>query len=98
MLAVSDLALILAAITLHIQKLREGSKMMTNATGATLICLGPSSGFEVRQVLRRKPAAGEIEVAVAAASVNPIDVRRARLWSAIAVACRGRSISHGAWQ
>jgi reticulon-4-interacting protein 1, mitochondrial len=52
--------------------------MVTNATGATLVCLGPSSGFEVRPVLRRKPAAGEIEVAVAAASVNPIDVRRAQ--------------------
>ena len=50
--------------------------MVTNATGATLVCLGPSSGFEVRPVLRRKPA--EIEVAVAAASVNPIDVRRAQ--------------------
>jgi reticulon-4-interacting protein 1, mitochondrial len=52
--------------------------MVTNATGTTLVCLGPSSGFEVRQVLRRKPAAGEIEVSVAAASVNPIDVRRAQ--------------------
>jgi reticulon-4-interacting protein 1, mitochondrial len=41
--------------------------MVSNATGATLVCLGPSSGFEVRPVLRRKPAAGEIEVAVAAA-------------------------------
>ncbi|QHO73525.1 hypothetical protein ACH79_13570 [Bradyrhizobium sp. CCBAU 051011] len=52
--------------------------MVTNATGTTLMCLGPSSSFEVRPVLRRKPAAGEIEVAVAAASVNPIDVRRAQ--------------------
>jgi NADPH:quinone reductase-like Zn-dependent oxidoreductase len=48
------------------------------ATGATLVYLGPSSGFEVRPVLRREPAAGEIEVAVAAASVNPIDVQRAQ--------------------
>ena len=30
----------------------------------------------VRQVTRRRPAANEVEVAVAAASVNPIDVRR----------------------
>jgi NADPH:quinone reductase-like Zn-dependent oxidoreductase len=51
--------------------------MLMNATGATLVCLGPSSGFEVRPILPRKPAPGEIEVAVAAASVNPIDVRRA---------------------
>jgi reticulon-4-interacting protein 1, mitochondrial len=55
-----------------------GGKMVTKATGATLMCLGPNSGFEVRQVPRRKPAAGEIEVIVAAASVNPIDVRRAQ--------------------
>ena len=65
-----------AACLAIVQKLREGGKMVTNATGATLVCLGPSSGFEVRPVFRRKPA--EIEVAVAAASVNPIDVRRAQ--------------------
>ena len=52
--------------------------MLMKTSGASLVCLGPSSGFEVRPVLRRKPAAGEIEVAVAAASVNPIDVRRAQ--------------------
>jgi hypothetical protein len=34
-------------------------------------------GFEVREVPRRSPAADEVEVAVEAASVNPIDVRRA---------------------
>jgi NADPH:quinone reductase-like Zn-dependent oxidoreductase len=47
-------------------------------SGAAVVCLGPagSSGFTVRQFTRRKPAADEIEVAVAAASVNPIDVRR----------------------
>ena len=27
--------------------------MVMNATGAALVCLGPSSGFEVRPVLRR---------------------------------------------
>ncbi|TFV75834.1 zinc-binding alcohol dehydrogenase [Bradyrhizobium frederickii] len=52
--------------------------MVTNAISAALTCVGPGDGFEVRRVLRRKPAAGEIEVAVAAASVNPIDVRRAQ--------------------
>lgn len=41
------------------------------------MCLGPDRGFEVRQEPRRKPAADETEIAVAAASVNPIDVRRA---------------------
>jgi NADPH:quinone reductase-like Zn-dependent oxidoreductase len=42
-------------------------------------CLGPrgGGGFEVRQFVRQRPAADEIEVAVAAAAVNPIDVRRA---------------------
>jgi NADPH:quinone reductase-like Zn-dependent oxidoreductase len=44
-----------------------------------LFCLGPAgkSALEVRQVPRRHPAADEVEIAVEAASVNPIDVRRA---------------------
>ena len=43
------------------------------------MCLGPEAGggFEIRKVPRRSPAPDEIEVAVEAASVNPIDVRRA---------------------
>ncbi|CAH2406828.1 alcohol dehydrogenase catalytic domain-containing protein [Mesorhizobium ventifaucium] len=47
-------------------------------SGAAALCLGPggSDGFTVRQLTRRRPAAVEIEVAVTAASVNPIDVRR----------------------
>jgi NADPH:quinone reductase-like Zn-dependent oxidoreductase len=42
-------------------------------------CLGPAAkgAIEIRQVSRKKPRADEIEVAVQAASVNPIDVRRA---------------------
>jgi NADPH:quinone reductase-like Zn-dependent oxidoreductase len=52
--------------------------MVTNTTSAALMCLGPDVGFEVREIPRRKPSDGEIEVAVAAASVNPIDVRRAQ--------------------
>lgn len=48
-------------------------------THRTLICLGGENGaLEVRQVPRRAPAGDEIEVAVAAASVNPIDAMRAR--------------------
>ena len=52
-------------------------------TGATMrlvvMCLSPEEGggFDVREAPRGSPAAGEIEVAVEAASVNPIDVRRA---------------------
>ena len=48
-------------------------------TRLVAMCLSPESsgGFEVREVPRSSPAADEIEVAVAAASVNPIDVRRA---------------------
>src|SRR5271166_6372640 len=44
-----------------------------------VLCLGPDAGggFEVREAPRRQPAPDEIEVAVEAASVNPIDVRRA---------------------
>jgi len=43
------------------------------------MCLSPEEGggFDMREVPRRPPAVDEIEVAVAAASVNPIDVRRA---------------------
>ena len=48
-------------------------------TRTALFCLGPAGkgAFEVRQVPRRHPAADEVEIAVEAASVNPIDVRRA---------------------
>ena len=47
--------------------------------GTAAVYLGPDSGggLKVRQFTRRSPVADEIEVTVAAASVNPIDVRRA---------------------
>ena len=43
------------------------------------MCLGPEAGgaFDIREVPRRKPGPDEVEIAVEAASVNPIDVRRA---------------------
>jgi reticulon-4-interacting protein 1, mitochondrial len=43
------------------------------------LCLGPEAkgGFEIRELPRKAPAADEIEIAVEAAAVNPIDVRRA---------------------
>ena len=49
------------------------------AKRTVLMCLGPDAGgaFEVREAPRNRPAQDEIEVAVEAASVNPIDVRRA---------------------
>jgi NADPH:quinone reductase-like Zn-dependent oxidoreductase len=58
---------------------RTDGKTATMTTGTALVSLGPvgKGALEVRQVPRRNPAADEIEVAVAAASVNPIDVRRA---------------------
>lgn len=48
-------------------------------TSPALLCLGPAAkgALEVREVPRRNPAADEVEVAVQAAAVNPIDVRRA---------------------
>ena len=48
-------------------------------TKTALFCLGPAAkgALEVRQVSRRNPAADEVEIAMEAASVNPIDVRRA---------------------
>ena len=44
-----------------------------------LFCLGPGAaqGLTVRPFPRRAPRAGEVEVEVCAAAVNPIDVRRA---------------------
>ncbi len=43
------------------------------------MCLGPEAGgaFDIREVPRRSPGPDEVEIAVEAASVNPIDVRRA---------------------
>lgn len=54
-----------------------GGNDATDMSRAVLMCLGPDRDFEIRRQPRKKPAADEIEVAVAAASVNPIDVRRA---------------------
>jgi len=44
-----------------------------------LFCLGPArnGALEVCEVVRTNPGADEVEIAVEAASVNPIDVRRA---------------------
>jgi len=43
------------------------------------MCLGSESGgaFDIGEVPRRSPGPDEIHIAVEAASVNPIDVRRA---------------------
>jgi reticulon-4-interacting protein 1, mitochondrial len=43
------------------------------------MCLGPDGGggFDIREVPRRNPGPDEVEIAVEAASVNPIEVRRA---------------------
>jgi reticulon-4-interacting protein 1, mitochondrial len=52
---------------------------MTMSKRLVAICLGPKAGraFDLREVPRRRPAPDEVEIAVEAASVNPIDVRRA---------------------
>jgi reticulon-4-interacting protein 1, mitochondrial len=48
-------------------------------TKTALFCLGPAAkgALEIRQAPRPEPAADEVEIAIEAASVNPIDVRRA---------------------
>ena len=48
-------------------------------TKTALFCLGPAAkgALGVRQVTRQNPAANEVEIAMEAASVNPIGVRRA---------------------
>jgi NADPH:quinone reductase-like Zn-dependent oxidoreductase len=60
-------------------KIDRTAQTTSLSTCLVAICLPPEAGggFEVREVLRSTPAAGEIEIAVEAASVNPIDVRRA---------------------
>ncbi len=57
----------------------EPRKQRASRLASVVMCLSVEAGggFEVREVPRRSPAADEIEIAVEAASVNPIDVRRA---------------------
>ena len=54
-------------------------EMVSTPTRLVAMCLGPEAGgaFDIREVPRRKPGPDEVEIAVEAASVNPIDVRRA---------------------
>ena len=60
-------------------KVDRAAQTTTLSTRLVVMCLSPEAGggFEVREVPRRGRAADEIEIAVEAASVNPIDVRRA---------------------
>jgi hypothetical protein len=48
-------------------------------TRLVAMCLGPEAGgaFDICEVPRRRPGPDEIEIVVEAASVNPVDVRRA---------------------
>ena len=54
-------------------------EMLSTPTRLVAMCLGPKAGggFDIREVPRRKPGPDEVEIAVEAASINPIDVRRA---------------------
>ena len=54
-------------------------EMAIAPTRLVAMCLGPEAGgaFDIREVARRSPGPDEIEIAVEAALVNPIDVRRA---------------------
>ena len=64
------------ALCLQVRSQRVGGLVMMRKV---VMCLGPAAGggFEVREAERRPLGSDEIEVAVAAASVNPIDVGRA---------------------
>ena len=57
---------------------RMSGNVATDAIRSALLCLGPNGDFDVRREPRPKPAADEVEVAVTAAAVNPIDARRAQ--------------------
>ena len=54
-------------------------EMVSTPTRLVAMWLRPEAGgaFDIREVPRRSPGPDEIEIAVEAASVNPIDVRRA---------------------
>jgi reticulon-4-interacting protein 1, mitochondrial len=58
---------------------------LVTAKRMVLACLGPDAGggFDLREAPRRPPAADEIEVAVEAASVNPIDVAERRVMGGV---------------
>jgi reticulon-4-interacting protein 1, mitochondrial len=54
-------------------------EMAIAPTRLLAMCLGPDGGggFDIREVPRHNPGPDEVEIAVEAASVNPIEVRRA---------------------
>ena len=60
----------------------SASPVMT--TSHALFCLGPAGNgaLEVREVARPNPGADEVEIAVEAATINPIDLRRAEGYGA----------------
>jgi reticulon-4-interacting protein 1, mitochondrial len=64
---------------MRIMKIDRTAQTTSLSTRLVAIGLPPEAGggFEVREVPRNASAADEIEIAVEAASVNPIDVRRA---------------------
>ena len=67
--------------------------MANMPTRRIAMCLGPEGqgGFEIREVPRRKPGPNEVEIAVEAASVNPIDVKRAAGYGRRLLALMGAS-------
>lgn len=60
-------------------EIRANSANHRRVERVAAMCLGPDAGgrFDLRKVPRRAPAPDEIEIAVEASSVNPIDVARA---------------------
>jgi hypothetical protein len=80
--------------------LRGAKRLSVSQPRQVAMCLGPEAGggLDIREVPRRDPAAGEIEVAVAAASVNPIDVRRGGLRPKGVVARRSVKVPDGPGQ
>lgn len=68
-------------------------RLLPGARGDAVYCLGPGGRdlFMVAASPRRAPGRGEIEVEVAAAAVNPIDVHRAQGYGARLLSLRGAS-------
>ena len=67
--------------------------MVSTRNRLVAVCLGPEAGgaFDIREVPRRTPGPDEVEIAVEAASVNPIDVRRAAGYSRRLLSLMGAS-------
>lgn len=72
-------------------QIKPSCEPATAGSRAVLMCLGPwaQGRLQIQRLPRQKPRSDEVEVAVTAASVNPIDVRRAQGYGRRLLSLRG---------